>query len=186
MALRRGLFLTLIGFFLVFCVFSQSTVPESSVVAFPDSIRRPQSDEYPRYPNDMIIGELVRGTAPVEAWVLSRDFLNALVRANKSAEALNGVDSVLLEQLFEEVSAINPGNYRIGGGRVEPDGAVSFLVRFIGREKSITGELYLVSQETEEGLKPWRIDDLQLEESYNLADLIEARRYDFSFYERLY
>jgi hypothetical protein len=44
---------------------------------------------------------------------------------------------------MSRLDEINPRIFRLGGGREEQDGSVSFLVRFAGREQGITGELFV-------------------------------------------
>ncbi|MDR0720744.1 MAG: hypothetical protein LBF78_14000 [Treponema sp.] len=117
--------------------------------AVPQDIRRPQRGETPRYPRDMIIGELGRGQAPQEAWLLAREFLRNLVQGSVDAAVLARTDSALVESSMEALDAVGGVKFRIGGGKIEDDGSVSFLIRFIGRELSITGELYLRQREAE-------------------------------------
>ncbi|MDR0472692.1 MAG: hypothetical protein LBH43_03330 [Treponema sp.] len=172
-------------------VFPQENSPAGSKPApidslIPVSVRRPGREETPRYPRDIVIGELDRGNASQPAWLYARDFLNALIRRDKTARIFTETDSALLGRLFDGLEEANPDKYRIGGGRVEEDGAVSFMVRFLGREQSITGEIYLAPQEGEEGSSPWRIDDLILEEAQDIKDIREASRYDFTPYDRFY
>jgi hypothetical protein len=64
-----------------------------------------------------------------------------------NAAGFAGVNRVLLESYLSALSVISPRTYRLGSGREEADGAVSFLVRFVGREQGITGELYVRLQE---------------------------------------
>jgi hypothetical protein len=105
----------------------------------PELLHRPQRGEAPRYPEDMVIGSLERGNVPEDVWIIARDLLSALIAENRSA--LSSVDG--LDTILETLGEINPGTYRLGSGREEPDGSFSFLVRFIGREQWIAGELYL-------------------------------------------
>jgi hypothetical protein len=136
-----------------------SETPPMTTGAVPDAIRRPQRGEAPRYPRDMIIGELGRGTAPEDAWLLAREFLKNLVQGSRDAAVLADSDSALVESSLEALEAINGVKFRIGGGKIEEDGSVSFLMRFIGRELSITGELYLRRGEAEP------VEELLAEES---------------------
>jgi hypothetical protein len=128
-----------------------------------------------------VIGELGRGAAPEEAYVLAQAFLNALLSGNREAPVLLEAGEGLIDRLFEELAPIESRQIRLGGGREEDDGSVSFLVRFLGREKGKTGELYLLRKE-----ETWRIDELLLEEEQDLAEEREAYRFDFSPYERFY
>jgi hypothetical protein len=169
----------------------------------PELLRRPQRGEAPRYPLDMIIGELGRGSAPEEAWLYARQFLDALIRGSKNAAVLSGLDKDMLNRLFTEIETLKAEKFRLGGGRIEADGTVSFVVRFLSRDKSMMGELYLVSPDeisprpslTAESIQTetvetrqirWRVDNLALEEARELLMEREAYRFDFSPYERFY
>jgi hypothetical protein len=147
----------------------------------PQALRIPQRGEAPRYPRDAVIGELGRGGAPEEAYLQVRLFLTALLSGNRDAPLHLEADKALADRLFEELAPIEPRQFRLGGGREEEDGTISFLVRFLGREKGKTGELYLLQKE-----EIWCLDDLILEEEKDLAEEREAYRYDFSPYERFY
>jgi hypothetical protein len=147
----------------------------------PDVLRIPQRGEAPRYPRDAVIGELGRGMAPEEAYRHARLCLEALLSGNREAAPLLKEDKALIERLFEELEPVEPRQFRLGGGREEDDGTVSFLVRFMGREKGKAGELFLLSKD-----ETWLIDDLLLEEEQDLAEIREAYRFDFSPYERFY
>jgi hypothetical protein len=103
---------------------------------------------------------------------------------------------------------IQPRAYRVGEGREEADGSCSFLVRFLGRELGIAGEMYLRFQmprpkdsgtgdSEEESSKEspaeappekgaWVLDDLLLEEKRSLGEIIEEPLFDLPPYERLY
>jgi hypothetical protein len=131
------------------------TVPETPPLVttgvVPEAIRRPQRGEAPRYPKDMVIGELGRGQAPEEAWLLAREFIKNLVQGSMDAAVLAQADNALVESSVEALDAIGAVKFRIGGGKIEDDGSVSFLIRFLGRDLSITGELYLRRREAAPG-----------------------------------
>jgi hypothetical protein len=151
----------------------------------PEALRIPQRGEAPRYPKDAVIGELGRGRAPEEAYRHARLCLEALLSAlpsgDREAAPLLKEDKALIDRLLEELEPVEPRQFRLGGGREEDDGTVSFLVRFLGREKGKAGELFLLSKD-----ETWLIDDLLLEEEQDLAEIREAYRFDFSPYERFY
>jgi hypothetical protein len=90
---------------------------------------------------------LGQGKAPKEAYEVARRAASALLSGNKSAAVFSPVNKVDLESWMVILNAINPQIYRLGGGREEPDGSVSFLVRFAGRDQGITGELYVRLEE---------------------------------------
>ena len=111
--------------------------------SIPDTLLRPEKGETPRYPKDVVIGELGQGESPEEAYSLAKNILSALTAGTGDAPVLAGYNSILTESLREEINSLESTRYRIGGGRVEADGSVSFLVRFLGPEESISGELFL-------------------------------------------
>jgi hypothetical protein len=153
----------------------------ASVVPIPETLRRPERGEAPRYPDDLVIGELGQGRAPLEAYQYAQEILSALARGRNDAPVLQRSSSLITENIFEEINGINTRSYRIGGGRNELDGSVSFLVRFIGRTESITGELFVRLETT-----TWLLDDLILEEKIPLSEIRDDYRYDFSPYERFF
>jgi hypothetical protein len=147
----------------------------------PDTIRRPQRGEAPRYPQDMIIGVIGQGEATEGAYRFARNLLTAVLSKKQNAPVLSSLGDGVLKDLFEALESINPQKFRFGGGREEPDGSTSFLVRFIGREQWITGELYLRFEEEQ-----WQFEDLILEEPRDILKGIGEYRFDFSPYERFY
>lgn len=139
----------LLGFFLAIGAVAQDNDPgeeEISRGAIPEALLRPQRGETPRYPVDTVIGPLGRGEASAEAYLFARKVAAALLAGNKDDANLQAMDSVSLEAFISAIAAVSPRNYRLGSGREEPDGAVSFLIRFLGREMGITGELYIRPQ----------------------------------------
>ena len=175
----------------------------TSLVPVPSELRRPERGEAPRYPDDLVIGELGQGEAPPGAYQFAMELLSALAGGRNTAAVVQRSSSLIGESVFDEIRSINTRAYRIGGGRYEPDGSVSFLVRFVGRTESITGELFVRFEaprlaeaedgEDEEDTEParqegarWLLDDLMLEEKLPLSSLRDDYRYDFSPYERFY
>jgi hypothetical protein len=106
----------------------------------PAEIHRPQYGEAPRFPRDYWIGELGRGEAGEEAYRFARRFVEELAGGG-TGQTPEHIKASL--GLFEDLEI---RNVRIGGGRTEPDGSVSFMVRFLGREEAVTGEIFLRQQ----------------------------------------
>ena len=126
-------------------LFPQNTEEDETAQrgSIPEDLLRPRRDEAPRYPVDTVIGPLGQGSSPREAYELARRAVIALLAGNAEAPALSSANRTFIRDSIGQVQLIEPRQYRLGGGREEPDGSVSFMVRFIGREYSITGELYI-------------------------------------------
>ena len=140
-ALQAGLFLLGTG-----VIFPQATNTADEMAqrgAIPEELLRPRRDEAPRYPVDTVIGPLGPGRASEEAYRFARNVGAALLAANTNAPALSSANKVFLENCLSALRAVSPRLFRLGSGREEPDGSVSFLVRFAGREEGITGELFV-------------------------------------------
>lgn len=157
--------------------------------AVPNSLRRPERGEVPRYPADLVIGDLSRGEASESAYSFARSILLALVNKRRDSSAF-GNSSNLYESVFTEVENLGPRTFRLGGGKAEPDGCTSFLIRFISQEESITGELFIRRAEASEleasETGRWLLDDIILETKRTLSEIRDSYRYNFSPYERFY
>jgi hypothetical protein len=129
----------------------------------------------------MVIGTLGQGTAPDVAWRFANDFISSLMAGQTDDSILKRENSSLVESCLIALETINPLKFHVGGGRTEPDGTVSFLVRFLGREQWIAGELYVRPEGNN-----WRLDDLILEESRDIEEGKSAYPYNFSPYERFF
>ena len=160
---------------------------EKKSQTIPNILRRPARGEAPRFPQDLVIGEMANGDASDEALLFARNLLSALTAGSTNAALPEEAGSVITESLREEINSIEPGTYRLGSGKIEPDGCVSFLVRFLGREESITGELFIRQRNKPDSAEErWLLDDLILEEKRALAEIRDSYRFDFSPYERFY
>jgi hypothetical protein len=156
-------------------VFNQGTIPEA--------LRQPQrGDESPRYPRDGVIGELGRGLADEGAYRYARNLLQRVLAGNRESALLAGAPQSQLDELFTSLESLNPQQYRLGGGREEADGATSFLFRFIGRDMSMAGELYIRLEDD-----TWRLEDIIVEEARALSEKgMNTYKFDFSPYERFF
>jgi hypothetical protein len=121
-------------------LFSQDEMSRGSI---PEELLRPRRDESPRYPIDTVIGELGQGNAPQAAYDCARRAANAFLSGTAGATVFSYADKIFIESCINALNTISPRYFRLGGGREEPDGSVSFLVRFAGRNEGITGELFI-------------------------------------------
>jgi hypothetical protein len=101
--------------------------------------------------------------------------------------------SAYRERYISALNVISPQSYRLGGGREELDGSVSFFIRFVGRDQGITGELYIrhVTRENAEGdviSRNWEFEELLLEEARDreVEQQESIYRVDFNPYERFF
>jgi len=189
--------LSFVYLFLCFAVIStaQDQLYRGSI---PEELLRPKRGEAAHYPVDTVIGELGQGSAPDAAYTFARSIAAGLVSANMEHPGLAGINTVLREDYLTVLEEIGSRSYRLGGGREEPDGAVSFVVRFLGKENGITGELFIrdvtkqVQQDNENAetktAGSWRFEDLILEEAKSREEEQHdsLQRFDFSPYERFF
>jgi hypothetical protein len=160
---------------------------EEAAGSIPDVIIRPNQSGEPVYPRDTIIGELGAGEAPAGVYRLARNILSQAQRRNAESPLFAGFGAVRLQEIFSGIEAVGPDKFRIGGGKIMPDGAVSFLFRFIGREKGVAGELFLRREHSgDEETGPWLFDDMILDEAHDTQIRREVYKYDFTPYERFY
>jgi hypothetical protein len=161
-------------------------VPESVV---PESVRRPQQGEAPRFPSDIIIGTLGQGEASGESYRFAWNILQTLLHEESwSSAGQNASESVLSdlpqnesERITRIFSDINPKDVRIGGGRIEADGSVSFLVRFIGETRWSGGEIFIRQHEN-----VWNAESIILDEPGEEGETRGQYRFNFPPYERLF
>jgi len=172
-------------FLLVLCLIAQNLVSQNvfDTQIAPDSLRRPERGEAPRYPKDLVIGDLGQGEVSEGAYLFARSILTALAAGRSDSQVLANSGFSFTESIFDNIRSIRPRDSRLGGGRNEPDGCISFLIRIIGQQESITGELFIRQSEASGG---WLLDDLILEGKRTLSDIRDSYRYDFSPYERFY
>jgi hypothetical protein len=182
-----------------------STIESGSVARLlPDSLSRPQKGEATRYPQDLIIGELGHGEVPEEAYFYAKMILGGFLGQSQEVEVLVGD---IWQRTKDAVDVIAPQKFRLGGGRQETDGGVSFIFRFIGREQWLTGEIYVRFQDAiptlmqeeggaaEEDAVPaeieytragWQVDDILLDDPKRIGESGTVYQYDFSPYERFF
>ena len=161
--------------------------------SIPEELLRPGRGEAPRYPIDIVIGELGRGSASNDAFLFANTIGAGLISGQMEHPALVSVNSVIRESYLSSLAVIDPEVFRIGGGREEIDGAFSFLIRFLGKEKGITGELYIRykidrNSEGSSAESNWVLEELLLEEAKDREVVFQEvmNRNDYIPYERFF
>jgi hypothetical protein len=151
--------------------------------SIPETLFRPSRGESPHYPADLIIGDLGRGSATTAAFAFANSVGAGLLSGQAAHPALTSISPTSRDNYLSEIRRITPQSFRIGSGRVEADGAVSFLIRFIGRDFGITGELYIRN-----AAEAWEFEELILEEpaSRVIENQRAVNRFDFNSYERFF
>ena len=173
--------------FLLLIILCQAAFAQTDEDGFrgsiPEELLRPRRGEALRYPIDTVIGSLGMGSASDDAYSYAQDLAAALLSLQNEHPNLASVNEALRLDYFMALTVITARSYRLGGGRDEPDGAVSFMIRFIGRDSAITGELFIRFIR-----ERWVFEDLMLESAKSREEeQREARqRFDFSPYERFF
>ena len=165
-----------IGIIIFFFTLFMAQTPESGntyipggIHSLPGELLRPRHGEAPHFPRDYVIGSLGRCDASEEPYHYARILTAGLAAGNGKTEGVEFLEQKRLA-VVQGILGLDVRSWRVGGGREEPDGSISFLIRFLGREKSIAGELYLKKDETGDNAVFWVVDDIQLEPPRGLTE----------------
>jgi hypothetical protein len=145
---------------ILLCFAAEGIAAQDDWNILPDALRRPQRGEALRYPHDTVIGDLGRGAVEDGAYHTAARFLTALMEKDRESSVLATLDSSLLDEFLDALEPLAARKFRLGGGREEEDGSVSFLIRLLGSEQWISGELYLRFEH-----ETWLVDELILEQA---------------------
>jgi len=128
--------------FIGLAFFRNTARGQTGPATLPLEVQRPQYGEDPHFPRDYVIGELGQGDASEESYALARDIVASLAAGDGKIERAVFPEKKRLAAV-NAIKELGVRSWRIGGGRDDGSGCYSFLIRFLGRESSITGELYL-------------------------------------------
>jgi hypothetical protein len=178
---KRIRFLLLVVLLVASPGFAQNSETSSFSGVVPEILIRPTRETEWAYPFDAVIGQLGAGEVSAAANTYARGILRDLMRLNDKADTLKDLGPDLLGEAIAKVGEAEPRKVRIGGGRDEPDGSVSFLFRFIGSEKELSGELYIRSV-----AGTWKAEDIIFEDPQKLSGGSDSVNSTFTPYERFY
>jgi hypothetical protein len=165
----------------VFPSFAQDGETSSFSGVVPEILIRPFRETEWAYPIDAVIGQLGGGEVSSGANGYARGVLRDLMRQNKTADSVKTLSPGVLDEAESKLAEVTPRKVRMGGGREETDGAVSFLFRFMGSENELSGELYIRSDGDS-----WKTEDIIFETPQKLSSGSDAFTFTYTPYERFY
>ncbi len=118
----------------------------------------PTSSETPRFPSDFVIGPVGGDGGDQGADRFAIDFLSAMAREEDLSKLYTERGRVDAPAMALLLATLLPASPRAGSG-VIGEGEASFLVRFVGKERSTQGELHLIRSGSS-----WLVDALILDE----------------------
>ncbi len=125
------------------------TLPKEDIRNAPPAragLSAPGASEAPRPPRDYAIGALGPGDGNPAPYREAVSVLKELASGRSIGDRLTGNGSVGLSDILARLSSLGGAvAVRVGSPLPEGAGAVSFLVRLIGREASLSGEIRMVS-----------------------------------------
>jgi hypothetical protein len=155
---------------------------DSDSITIPDAVLRPSRTDTPRYPRDLVIGDLGQGSLSQDDFNYASNVLRALMQGREQSSFLRTLSEGAGGEFIAEIQAIRAYKFRIGSGKEIVDGAGSFLFRFIGRDGHLGGELYFVRVDGD-----YALDDIVLEEiPSNVIEGNQNHVSDLFQYERFY
>jgi len=160
----------------------ESDIAQQWTGTISENISRPDVLREPIYPSDITIGALGPGTAPMDAYNYARRVLRELRQSNtKELSALSSKDKA---EITGNIETVKPASFRIGGGREEEDGSISFLFRFIGKNDEFAGEIYLRDSS---GKGDWKVEDVIPEDIKTIQEATDNEHaYSWLPYDRIY
>jgi hypothetical protein len=147
----------------------------------PEALIKPTRERGAFYPVDAVIGQLGTDDLTGGAGGYARSVMQDLLKQDAASASLGNLGPDITGDAMEKLAEAAPHKWRIGGGREEADGSVSFLFRFMGREKEVSGELYLRS-----GTDGWKTEDIIFNTPKELTIGVDTSSSGYTPYERFY
>lgn len=131
----------------------------------------PSPGETVRYPSDFLLGPLLGREDGTEGFEYTESLLQDLIAAVKRKEGQDFVahssrpEAAKMQTAVQAMEDLDIRFFRIASGHQDSDSDYSYMVRFIGSEKFISGSVYL--RNNGDG---WTLDEIQLEPAADLND----------------
>jgi hypothetical protein len=132
-----------------------------------------------RLPQDFVIGKIGDEGIEPNAYRFAVDFLSSVAKSEEVAQSYTDRGLQEAKAIGPLLAPLLPVSIRVGSGTAEGEGGVSFLVRFVGKERSVSGELHLVRSSS-----TWLVDELILDEPVSDYGEDGAARFDPFTYTR--
>jgi hypothetical protein len=139
----------------------------------------PTGSETIRLPQDFVIGKIGDEGVEPNAYRFAVDFLSSVAKSEEVMRFYTERGRQEAKSIAPLLAPLLPASVRVGGGSVEGEGGVSFLVRFVGKDHSVSGELHLVRSSS-----VWLVDELILDEPVSDYGPDGAARFDPFTYTR--
>lgn len=139
----------------------------------------PTGSEAIRLPQDFVIGKIGDEGVEPNAYRFAVDFLSSVAKSAEVTRFYTDQSRQEAKSIAPLLAPILPASVRVGGGTAEGESGVSFLVRFVGKERSVSGELHLVQSSS-----VWLVDELILDEPVSDYGSDGAARFDPFTYTR--
>jgi hypothetical protein len=139
----------------------------------------PTGSEAVRLPQDFVIGKIGDEGVGANAYHFAFDFLSSLARSEEVKRFYTDRGRQEAESIAPILAPLLPASVRVGSGSAEGEGGVSFLIRFVGKERSVTGELHLIRSSS-----AWLVDELILDEPVSDYGADGTARFDPFTYTR--
>lgn len=120
----------------------------------------PTGSESPRLPRDYLIGQLGAEDGKAAPYREAAAILEELASGKTAGRRFTKNGEAGLSEIVERLSSLgSAASVRIGSPVPEGDGGVSYLIRFVGKDASLSGELRL--EPSENG--SWLVDFIALD-----------------------
>lgn len=127
-------------------------------------------------PHDFLIGSLQNDTILTEAYLFVREELEKMwfERTTLSNSRLSDLPKTDQDDIVNVLTSLHDiSEVRIGGGRNDGENQYSFVFRMIGKDRSVSGVIYIRKQQ-----KEWQFEDISINrDQYTEFDPVSYRHF---------